>query len=195
MPDVGGINVIVDMDTMQPVAQRLVCWDRSDGPPDQTIQYRTDGNLPYFRVPAGTCQGKDPLTLIPGGTAIPCNTTGAPTVIRPTLAEVSGLNPNSCREIPAPGGLAAQGTPTQTAITVGWEAPASGAAPTGYRVTYRKDGSTGAWTVIDVPAATLTATASGLTAGTAYVFRVQARQGDYLSPPTAEVTVSTAAAA
>lgn len=194
MPQVGGINVIVTSETAQPVAQRLVCWDRSDGPPDQTIQYLTDGNLPYFRVPAGTCAGKDPLTLIPGGTVIPCPATGSPTFVQPTLAEVSGVNPNTCAEIAPPTGLAVEGTPTTTAITVGWDAPATGPAPTGYRVSYRADGSTGAWTNIEVPAGTLTATATGLTINTAYDFRVQAYQGTYLSPPTAEVTISTAAA-
>lgn len=194
MPQVGGINVIVTSETAQPVAQRLVCWDRSDGPPDQTILYLTDGNLPYFRVPAGTCDGKVALQLTPGGAVIACPTTGTPTIIQPTLAEVSGLDPNTCTEIAAPTALAVEGAPTTTTITVGWEPPATGPAPTGYRVSYRQDGTTDAWTNIEVPAGTLTATAEGLTINTAYDFRVQAYQGSLLSPPTPEVTISTAAA-
>lgn len=193
MPQVGGINVFVTGETMQPVAQRLVCWDRSDGPPDQTIEYRTDGPTPYFRVPAGTCEGKDPLVLIPGGAEVACPTTGSPNFLMPGAADVSGMNPNTCAEIDPPTGLAVSGTPTATSITVAWSAPAS-YAPTGYRVSYRQDGTTDAWTVIEVPGGTLTATASGLTANTAYDFRVQAYQGTLLSPPTADVTISTAAA-
>lgn len=134
MADTGGINIIVDGTTMQAVAQRLVCWDRSDGPPDQSILYRTDGNLPYFRVPAGTCTGKGALTLTPGGTEITCPETGTPNILRPTAEEVSGLNANTCTETAPPTGLAVQGTPTATSITVGWEAPATGPAPTGYVV-------------------------------------------------------------
>lgn len=193
MADTGGVAITVTQETMQAVAQRLVCWDRENGQRMKTVQYRTDGNRPYFYIPGGTCADRDALSLTPGGATITCNTSGVPTHVEPALADVSGLNPNSCEEIAVPTGLAASGAPTANTITVGWEAPATGPAPTGYVVSYRPDGQTGGWTTIQVPAGQLTATASGLTPNTAYDFRVQARQGTYLSPPTADVTVSTAA--
>lgn len=192
MADTGGINITVTQETATSVAQRLVCWDKVDGQRAQTVQYRTDGNLPYFRIPAGTCAGKGDLKLTPDGTALTCPSSGAPNRLEPPAAQVAGLDPNTCTEIPAPTGLAVSGTPTTTAITVQWSAPSTGPAPTGYQVSYRADGSTGAWTYIQVGAGTLTATATGLTANTAYDFRVQARRHTYLSPPTADITVSTA---
>ena len=194
MAQSGGINIVLTPETATAVAQRLVCWDKADGAPAQAVQYRTDGNRPYFHIPAGACEGKGDLTLTPGGPTVACPQSDAPTLVQPTAQDVSGLDPSSCQEIAAPTGLAVSGTPTQTAITVEWEAPASGPAPTGYRVSYRPDGSSGSWTHQEVTGAT-TATATGLTPGTAYDFRVQARHTTYLSPPTADVTISTAEAA
>lgn len=187
-----GVKIIATQETMQQIAQQLVCWDNGTGS-KQNILYRTDGNLPYFEIPAGVCDGAPALTLTPGGTTITCPDEGATTIVQPTDAEVSGVNPNNCELIETPTGLAVQGTPTTTAITVGWEAPA-GPAPTGYRVARRADGSTGAWTYIHVPAGTLTATATGLTIDTDYDFKVQALHGTYSSAFTADVTISTAAA-
>lgn len=100
MADTGGINITVTMETASAVAQRLVCWDKVGGVRAQTVEYRTDGNLPYFRVPAGSCAGKEPLLLKPGGTAVPCPETGNPTQLRPTLEEVTGINANTCVETP-----------------------------------------------------------------------------------------------
>lgn len=193
MADTGGINITVTPETASAVAQRLVCWDREGGVPLKSIQYRTDGNRPYFRVPAGSCDGKADLTLTPGGTVVACPDSGTPTHLTPTLAEVGGLNPNSCAEIPAPTGLTGDGAPTQTAIGVKWAAPAGSQTPTGYRVAWRADGSTGPWSYKDVGAGALSTSVTGLTAGTAYDFRVQSRVNAYLSPFTADTTISTAA--
>lgn len=192
MAETGGINITVTQETASLVAQRLVCWDKVSGQRAQTVQYRTDGNLPYFRVPAGTCSGKGALTLTPGGPTIACPSSGNPTQIQPTVAELGGINANSCTEIPAPTGLVVDGTPTTTVIGVKWVAPASGAAPTGYRLAYRADGSTGPWSYKDVGAGVLATTVTGLTANTAYDFKVQSRVGTYLSPATADTTISTA---
>jgi hypothetical protein len=187
-----GVKVIATQETMQQIAQQLVCWGGAESA--QQILYRTDGNLPYFEIPAGVCDGAPALTLTPGGTVITCPDEGATTFVQPTDAEVSGVNPNNCELIEAPSGLAVDGVPTTTAITVDWTAP-DGTAPTGYRVAYRADGSTGAWTYIAVPAGTTTATATGLTADTDYDFKVQALHGTYSSAFTSpDVTISTAAA-
>ncbi len=192
MADTGGVNIVLTPETATAVAQRLVCWDKVGGVPAQSVQYRTDGNRPYFRIPAGSCAGKPPLTLTPGGTTIACPASGSPTYVVPTAADVHGLNPAACTEMAAPTGLVVNGTPTQTSIGVKWTAPATGPAPTGYRLTYRKDATTGAWSVVEVGAGTLQATVTGLTANTAYDFRVQARHNTYLSPPTADTTLTTA---
>jgi len=188
-----GVKIIATQETMQQIAQQLVCWDNGTGS-KQNIIYRTDGNLPYFEIPAGVCDGAPALTLTPGGATITCPDEGATTIVQPTDAEVSGVNPNSCTLIGPPTTLAVEGTPTTTAITVDWVAPA-GAAPTGYRLAYRADGSSGAWTYITVGAGVLTATATGLTIDTDYDFKVQALHGTYSSAFTSpDVTISTAAA-
>ncbi|MFC4328350.1 fibronectin type III domain-containing protein [Streptomyces andamanensis] len=187
----GGINILVDRDTMNAVAQRVVCWDKDGSVPAQAVQYRTDGNLPYFHVPGGVCAHRGALKLSPGGATVACPGTGNPTVIQPTVDEILGLNPNSCQEVPAPTGLAVQGSPAADSITVGWQAPAGGADS--YLLSYRKDGSTGAWTHVEVPGSLLQATVNGLTASTAYNFHVAARRGPYQSAPTADVKISTAA--
>lgn len=188
----GGIKILVDRDTMNAVAQRLVCWDREGVVRAQAVQYRTDGNLPYFHIPGGVCADRGALTLTPGGATVACPGTGNPTVIQPTVAEILGMNPNTCQEVPAPTGLAVQGAPTANSITVGWEAPTGGAD--GYLLSYRPDASTGAWTQVEVAGSAEQATVTGLTANTAYDFHIQARRGNYLSAPTADVTISTAAA-
>ncbi|MEV6399979.1 fibronectin type III domain-containing protein [Streptomyces sp. NPDC051907] len=193
MADTGGINITVTPETASQVAQRLVCWDRESGVRMQSIEYRTDGNRPYFRVPAGICVDRGALALTPGGTAVTCPASGTPTQITPTLAEVGGVNANSCTEIPVPTSLAVSGTPTTTVIAVQWAAPATGATPTGYRLAYRADGSSGAWSYKDVGAGVLTTSVTGLTVNTAYDFKVQAKQGTYWSPYTSDVTISTAA--
>lgn len=185
-----GVKVIATQETMQQIAQQLVCWDVDNG---LNILYRTDGNLPYFEIPAGLCEDAADLTLTPGGTVISCPETGATIILQPTDAEVSGVNPNTCDLIATPTGLAVTGTPTTTAITVHWVAPA-GTAPTGYRLARRADGSSGAWTYTTVGAGVLTATATGLTIDTDYDFKVQALHGTYSSAFTADVTISTAAA-
>lgn len=190
MADTGGVNIVVTPDTASAVAQRLVCWDKVGGVAQQSIQYRTDGNRPYFRIPAGTCSGKPALKLTPDGDTIACPASGTPTHVVPTAAEVSGVNANGCAELTAPTGLAVTGSPTQTAITVHWTAP-TGTAPTGYRLAYRA-GSSGAYTHVEIAAGVLTATVTGLTANTAYNFHVQARRGTYLSPATADVQITTA---
>jgi hypothetical protein len=177
---------------MGQVAQQLMCWANATGS-RQEIQYRTDGNLPYFYIPPGVCDGAGPLTLTPGGDVITCPTSGNATLVEPTDSNVSGVNPNTCQVIEEPSGLAVEGAPTTTAITVGWEAP-DGPPPTGYRLAYRADGSTGAWSYLLVPSGQLVATVTGLTANTAYDFKIQALQGTYSSAYTAEVTISTAAA-
>lgn len=188
----GGVKIIVTQETMQQVAQQLVCWDNGTGS-KQNILYRTDGNRPYFEIPAGLCQGAPALTLSPGGATVTCPTGGAATIVEPTETDVSGVNPNNCQLIEAPTGLAVTGTPTANSITVHWNAP-TGPAPSGYRLARRPDGSTGAWTYTDVPAGPLTATATGLTVNTAYDFKIQALHGTYSSGFTADTTISTAAA-
>lgn len=187
----GGVRVPVDRDTIGQVAQQLMCWAGPSGN-RQLIRYKTDGNLPYFEIPEGVCADAGPLTLTPGGTTITCPTSGQATLYQPTDADVSGVNPNTCQTIEAPTGLAVTGTPTQTSITVHWTAP-DGPPPTGYRLAHRADGSTGAWSYTTVPAGQTTATVTGLTANTAYDFKVQALQGTYSSAFTADVTISTAA--
>lgn len=187
----GGVKVIATMETMQQIAQQLVCWDNSTGS-KHNILYRTDGNQPYFEIPAGLCAGAPPLTLTPGGDAIACPGAGAATVVQPTDSEVSGVNPNTCEAVDPPSALAVSGVPTATTITVGWQAP-DGGSPTGYRLAYRPDGSTGAWTYRTLPLNPLTATVTGLTANTAYDFKIQALYGTYSSAYTAETTISTAA--
>lgn len=187
----GGVKIVATQDTMQEIAQQLACWG---GENRQAIVYRTDGNLPYFEIPAGVCDGATDLTLTPDGTVVTCPPDGQTTVLQPTSSDVSGVNPNTCELIEAPTGLAAQGDPTATAITVSWSAPAGGPTPTGYRVAYRQDGSTGPWSYLQAAPGQLTATATGLTPATAYDFKVQAQYGTYSSAFTAETTISTAAA-
>jgi hypothetical protein len=191
MPVSGGVNVVVTYDIASEVAQQLVCWDRANGVPGQSIQFRTDGNLPYFHIPAGTCAGKPPLKLTPDGATIVCASSGVPTQLQPTSADVAGLNPSTCVSINPPTGLAVTGSPTQTAITVHWTAPAD-YTPTGYRLSYKKN-SDSVYTHLEVAPGATSATVSGLTANTQYNFHVQARDGaNYLSAATADVNITTA---
>ncbi|MFF9265838.1 fibronectin type III domain-containing protein [Streptomyces longwoodensis] len=191
MPTQGGVRVLVTRDTMNQVAQQLMCWASATGD-QQLIEYRTDGNLPYFYIPSGVCGGAGPLTLTPGGDAITCPTSGNATLVEPVDANVSGVNPNTCQTIEEPGGLAGSGSPTATTIPVQWNAP-DGPPPTGYRLAWRKDGTTGAWSYKIVPGIQRVATITGLTANTAYDIKVQALHDTYSSAFTADTTISTTA--
>jgi hypothetical protein len=179
---------------LQQLAQRVVCWSGHD----KRVQIGTAGGT-HLIVPFEVCGGT-PLALTPGAPsdqqvvcAVGVTPTGWTVVTNLTADQVSGLNSNSCTEVTAPTGLAVTGTPTATAITVHWSAPA-GYTPTGYRLRYRVTGTTGAYTTVDVAAGTLSRAVTGLTVNTSYDFQVQAKQGtDVVSPFTAVTAISTAA--
>jgi hypothetical protein len=160
---------------LQAVAQRVVCWARHD----KRVQVGTWGGT-HLIIPFDLCQSiGQPLVLTPGGTQFACqagNTpTGWVTVSNLTDADVSGINPNSCAEVPAPAGLTV-GTETAATAPLTWTASAGAS---GYLVRWRQQGSTGAWgqTLVTAPAYTIT----GLTAATTYDVTVQAVVGGFLS--------------
>ena len=95
----------------------------------------------------------------------------------------------------APTGLAA-GTPASTSVPLTWVAPASngGAAITDYVVQY-KASSSGTWlTFADGTSTTASATVTGLTASTAYDFRVAAVNSVGTGSYSSTVSATTAAA-
>ena len=85
-------------------------------------------------------------------------------------------------------GLTATAAGTR-ALTVTWQAPTGGPAPTGYDVRYRPPGAAG-WTLHAAPGTGTTATLPGLTPATAYRVRVRAQADG----PWQEATGTTAAA-
>ena len=92
-----------------------------------------------------------------------------------------------------PTGLAA-GTATSSAVPLSWSAPASngGAAITDYVVQYKASAS-GTWlTFADGTSTTTSATVTGLTAATAYDFRVAAVNSVGAGPYTSAVSATTA---
>lgn len=99
---------------------------------------------------------------------------------------------------PVPGpvsGVSATAGPQSA--TVSWTEPSSGGAPTSYRITpYIGSTAQPATTITGSPPAT-SATISGLTAGTAYTFKVQARNGGGGGPdsPSSNAVTPTAALA
>lgn len=192
-PPTAGWLVYPPKGELQELAQRIVCWSGYD----KRIQVGTWGGT-HLIIPFEVCASAEtPLTLTPGGTEFACQDgvtpTGWITVSNLTADDVSGINPNTCTETPAPTGLAVSGTPTTTAITVQWAAP-SGATATGYRLRYRVTGTTGAYTVLDLPSTPTNRAVTGLTANTSYDFQVQAKVGDGVSPYTPVTAISTAAA-
>jgi len=177
---------------LQELAQRVVCWSQHD----KRVQVGTWGGT-HLIVPFEVCEEIDePLVLTPGGTEFACQSgvtpTGWITVSNLAAGDVSGINANSCAEVDLPTGLAVSGTPTTTAITVAWTAPDE-YTPTGYRLGYKTNAGS-VWTYVDVAAGVTSRAVTGLTINTAYNFKVQAKNGDVLSPFTAPVTISTAAA-
>jgi hypothetical protein len=96
--------------------------------------------------------------------------------------------PVTPRTLPGvPTGLA--GLPGDTAVTLNWSAPASdgGAAISDYVVEYRVNVAGSLWTTFtDGVSAANSATVTGLTNGTAYVFRVTAVNAVGAGPATAE---------
>lgn len=76
----------------------------------------------------------------------------------------------------APGAVQnlAPGTATANAQPLAWQAPATGTGPFTYQVAYRLGTSTGAYTNFGSPVSGLSATVTGLSAGTAYDYQVTA---------------------
>lgn len=94
----------------------------------------------------------------------------------------------------APGQVAnlALGTATDTTQPLSWDAPPDGGAPTGYVVEYRLMGQS-AWVTFPTSGTGTAATVTGLTAATAYQFRVTPTNDAGSGPPSAVVSGSTAA--
>jgi hypothetical protein len=87
----------------------------------------------------------------------------------------------------------AAGTPTATTVPLTWSAPITGGTPTDYIVEYGLH-SSGIWsTFIDGVGTTLSATVTGLTASTAYDFRVSASNVIGAGTVSATVNATTAA--
>lgn len=176
---------------LQQLAQRIVCWSGHD----KRVQIGTGGGT-HLIIPFEVCQAAaTPLVLTPGGDQFACQNgvtpTGWITVSNLTAGDVSSINPNTCAEVAAPTGLAVSGTPTTTAITVQWAAPTA-YAPTGYRLAYKANAAS-TWTYVDLPASPLSRAVTGLTINTQYNFKIQAKNGEVLSPFTSVVNISTAA--
>ena len=106
-------------------------------------------------------------------TGVPCTVPSAPATLSPTLPGCSvGAQTQAC-----------SGT-----VNLSWSAPASngGSAVTGYRVQYRPADDPNAWTVFGSTVTTTNVTVTGLTNGTAYVFRVAASNAAGQGPFTAD---------
>ncbi|KQO76429.1 fibronectin type III domain-containing protein [Methylobacterium sp. Leaf88] len=95
----------------------------------------------------------------------------------------------------APGQVAnlVLGAATDTTQALTWDAPSGGGAPTGYLGEYRAVGQS-AWTTFPTNGTGTSATVTGLTASTAYQYRVTATNDTGPGPASATVTGSTAAA-
>lgn len=87
----------------------------------------------------------------------------------------------------APTGVAVVGTPTQTSISLQWNAPATGTAPFTYQIQSRTPTGTGVFTVAGTTAGT-TQTIFGLAAGTGYDFQIIAANLAGAGSPSAILT-------
>ncbi len=126
-------------------------WANS-GSPISTLSAIVSG------LSAGQTYNFQVLALGPGGSTASATQTAATTV--------------------APSTPGAPGTPvawiiTPTSVSLTWSASDTGSAPITYRIQYRVHG-TSAWTSFGIPAAALSGTVTGLTAGTSYDFRIAA---------------------
>lgn len=160
---------------LQAVAQRVVCWADHD----KRVQVGTWGGT-HIVVPFDLCQDiGEPLVLTPGGTEFACQDGVTPTgwvsVTNLVDGDVSGLNPNSCTEIPAPSTFAV-GTETTTTAPLTWAANPDASR---FLVRWRDTDSTGAWS--EAWATGTGYTITGLTANNVYDVTLQAEVGGYLS--------------
>ena len=171
---------------LQAVAQRIVCWAGHD----KRVQVGTWGGT-HIVVPYDLCQDiAEPLVLTPGGTEFACQDgvtpTGWVTVSNLEDGDVSGLNPNTCAEIPAPTTLTV-GVETATTAPLTWDA-AEGADR--YLVRWREQGDTGAWS--EAYATGTAYTITGLTASTTYDVTLQSDVDGYLSSKATATATTTA---
>ena len=191
--DAGGISIFVREDmtgsgSLQLVAQRLVCWERTGSGPRHTIKYRSSHPRPHFRVPASTCtDDRDELKLSPEGPTIACAAPGSP----PTLVwaqddGVGGIDVATCTETTGPGEITTANAPTVNRIDIKWDAPQD-YTPDSYIVRMRKanpNTTPGAWSRHDLGGGETTFSATKLTANTRYEFKVQAVKGSTISAAT-----------
>lgn len=159
--------------TLQALAQQVLCWARRpNGTADPRIKTGTAWNT-HIVVPPGVCQEYGAPAFTSMGQAITCPAVGEGQKTYYIMeTDVSPLNPVDCTSpdaIATPTGLAA-GTPTDTTVPLTWNAVADATA---YHVQYRVAGAQN-WTDWTPDPTGTSVTVTGLTANTAYEFRIRA---------------------
>jgi hypothetical protein len=161
----------------------------------------TGGTTPFAYQPQISLGGGPPVWTNIGGS------------ISATTVPVTGLTPNTAYQFEvitsnatgnsfttavaattlaigpsAPTGLAVSGTPTQTTVSLQWNAPTTGTTPITYQVLSRTPSGSGAFAAIGTTTTGLTTTISGLVAATGYDFEVIASNSAGSSLPSVVLT-------
>lgn len=157
-----------------------------------TAQYRVTTTTPWLTAAAGLTGTSYTYSGLTSATSFDlrilavnaADSIASATVVASTIAGAS---------VPNQGTTPTAGTITSNSVAFNWAAPASGAAPTSYTPEYRAVGA-GSWTAL-ASTASLTATATGLTASTPYEFRNTPVNGAGAGAPSDALSASTIAAA
>ena len=161
---------------------------------DYSIQYSSNGGTTWTafpRSPASTTTSAVPVTGLTNGTSYLFR-------VAATNSQGTGLYSDASAAVTprtlagAPTGVT--GTPGDGQVSLSWTAPASngGAAITNYVVQYRTNTTGSTWNTFTRADSSLTsATVTGLTNGTAYVFRVAATNAAGTGANSAESSAAT----
>lgn len=164
----------------------LLSWTAVSGANSYNIRYRVAGTTTWTN--ATSLSATLPISGLVTGSSYEYQVQAA---CGTTLSAYSASSLFTATAITCgtPGGIATSGI-TSSSATISWQA-VSGA--TSYRVSYRINGSTSAFTVVTT--SNLSATITGLTASTTYQYNVQAVCGTVNGSPSANATFTTTASA
>ena len=140
---------------------------------DYVIDYSSDGGTSWNRFVDGTSTATSAtVTGLTNGTAYVFRVAAESASVTGAFGQSAAVTPRTTAGVPT----SVQGTSGNGQVSLVWTAPVSngGAAITDYRVQYSSNGGT-SWTRFSDGTSTATsATVTGLTNGTAYVFQVRA---------------------